>query len=109
MTPSDIGGDQSPVEDLEKVGAMRRLPPTEDRPYDPAPFRDKMRAWLALALVGLLALTTLVPFCVIIRNSKPEDRAMAVHDHLGMVFTPLVALVASAVGYYFATRNSDGA
>jgi len=100
--PTDVPTDQ-PV-DLEREGPQRPLPPPESKPYDPAPFRDKMRAVLAGALVALLGLTILAPFVVILW--KP-DRAPAIHEHLALVFTPLVALVASAVGYYFATRNTE--
>ena len=63
------------------------------------------RRQLASVLVAILAATILIPFLVI---AWMPERAQAVHDHLGLVFTPLVALVASAVGYYFATRNTDG-
>jgi hypothetical protein len=104
MTPSDTGNEPAPI-DLEQADSTRRLPPTTERPYDPAPFRDKMRARLAIVLVAILAATILIPFLVI---AWMPERAQAVHDHLGLVFTPLVALVASAVGYYFAARNTDG-
>jgi hypothetical protein len=103
MAPTDTPGDQTV--DLEE-GLSRPLPPAETKPYDPAPFRDKMRAFLALALVGLLGLTVFLPFLIIWWT---PDRANAVHEHLGLVFTPLVALVGSAVGYYFAARTSDRA
>jgi hypothetical protein len=65
-----------------------------------------MRAWLAIALVAILALTIVLPFVVI---AFVPTRAPALHDHLAFIFTPLVALVASAVGYYFGARTSHGA
>jgi hypothetical protein len=71
---------------------------------DPEPFRDKMRAGLASALVFLLTITILTPFVLI---AWVPDQADKIHEHLSVVFTPLVALVASAVAYYFAARTSD--
>jgi hypothetical protein len=67
---------------------------------------ERQEMFSMIALVAILALTILLPFLVI---AFAPERAQALHDHLALIFTPLVALVASAVGYYFGARTSNGA
>jgi hypothetical protein len=99
-------GDQSLV-DLERYpeGERRPLRPATLKPYNAQEHLDKTAAWLAGALVGILAATVVFSFGVVATH---PDRAQAIHDLLGIVFTPLVALVGSAVGYYFAARKNNG-
>jgi hypothetical protein len=97
--------DQPPVVasvDLDQGKPPSEVQPPETKPYDPEPHRDRMRGVLALVLLGTLAGTVVFSFVVILW--KP-DRSKDVHDLLGIVFSPLVALVGAATGYYFGSRD----
>lgn len=59
--------------------------------------RERMRGWIALALVGLLAAVVLAVVLGIAIGT------VAVHDlkELSPILGPLVALVGAATGFYF--------
>jgi hypothetical protein len=66
---------------------------------------DYTRIALAGALVGLLAVVTLVPGFYI--ATYPSKEA-AIESFLKLVFTPIVGLVGSVVGFYFGARTAGG-
>lgn len=60
--------------------------------------------WLAGSLVGMLALTIAAGFVTLWGGwASPTD----LREYLTIVFGPLVALVASALGFYFGGRNDE--
>ena len=89
--------DRSEVLDI--AGA---LPTREERPYDPEPRRDTVRAALALSLVAILAATVGLSYLLMfLKLAAVTD----VKELLGAVFPPLVALTGSALGFYFGGKS----
>ncbi len=78
------------------------LPIREERPYDPEPGWDKVRAALALSLVAILAATVGLSYLLMfLKLALVAD----VKELLGAVFPPLVALTGSALGFYFGGKS----
>jgi hypothetical protein len=72
--------------------ALPATAPTIDRD------RERMRGWIALALIGLLAAVLLAAFVGLLTTT------ISAHDlkELSPVFlSPLIALVSAATGFYF--------
>jgi hypothetical protein len=73
--------------------------------YDPLPRREKTRSWLALGLVGLLALiaSALV--------GLTAAKALAIDDTKDLIdgiLSPLIALAGAALGFYFGGHHGSG-
>jgi hypothetical protein len=60
------------------------------------------RIWLAGSLVGVLAVLTLGTAWFVVRDPKAEP---AVEAFLKLVFTPIIGLVGSVVGFYFGAQS----
>lgn len=76
----------------------RRLSVPETVPYDPEPRRETVRLILAGALVALVVIEVLAGFIALMVGTSIDDLRVL----LQIVFSPSVALAASATGFYFA-------
>ena len=93
-------------EDLTQVEAAAALSPKDVaklRKYNQARQRDYVRAALALLLVGLLMAITLAALWVV--AADPEKKEPII-ELLKLLFTPVVGLVGSAIGFYFGAGSS---
>jgi hypothetical protein len=73
--------------------------------YDPLPRREKTRSWLALGLVGLLALLTSALV------GLTAAKALAIDDTKDLIdgiLSPLIALTGAALGFYFGGHHGSG-
>jgi hypothetical protein len=71
-----------------------------ERPYDPEPEREKVRARIALGLTALVSLLALMAFTL------RAQGALTIEDleRLQLFFTPLITLSGTALGFYFGGR-----
>lgn len=93
-SPSSIDLTSDPVELNE--------PTPKKEPYDPTKDRETARKTIALTLIWTLIGVLVAAFaCVAFAMGSP-DLLMKL---LTLVFTPLVALVGSAVGFYFGAQT----
>jgi membrane associated rhomboid family serine protease len=67
--------------------------------------REQTRGKLAFALFFLLTIATVFAFVLII--SKPSITSDNVTTFVTGIFTPLIALVSGASGFYFGTKHPD--
>lgn len=70
----------------------------EDRPYDRNKFHDRMRAWLAAATLGVLAVILLGALFV---ASVFPNRWNTVSDALEKVLPPISGFAGLALAYFF--------
>lgn len=98
-------------------------PPINAIPYDPAPDRERKRGQIAIWLIVLLMALSLVPFVLILVRgvcvaaetnvaSVPDGTCsglpdVALMEVLTLVFTPVVALVGAATGFYFGEKSDE--
>jgi hypothetical protein len=90
-------------------------PPTEV-PYDPAPDREKVRALIALLLLGaLFAVIILVVLAGILtayschtkEACTPETADLkSIRAIIELVLTPLIGLVGAVTGFYFGSGSA---
>ena len=85
----------------QKPSAVYPQPPTA--PYNPEPQRERMRGWIALGLLGMLAGVLLLTFISMWVGMKAE----VLQTVLTIIFGPLVALVSAATGFYYGSRSSS--
>lgn len=99
MSPPD-GPEVEPA--IEELDVELPKQPTE-KPWDPEPGREKLRGYLATGLVLLLAGVIGAAWLTLWLgiSSAPE-----IKDLLGVLLPPVVALVGSAVGFYFGGKAS---
>ncbi len=71
--------------------------------FDPEPQRERMRGWIALTLLGMLALVLLLTFISMWAGMNTE----VLQTVLTIIFGPLVALVGAATGFYYGSRSSS--
>jgi hypothetical protein len=76
----------------------------ETRPYSVARARENIRGIIALGLIALLS--TVVVISLILIWVHP-DRSKELHELLVLVFGPLIALVGSATGFYFGSKEKE--
>jgi len=84
-----------------RSGALTTAPPLRDL----EPGRDTVRAVLALGLLGLLALIVIGSGLVLALDASKADANL---ELLKLVFTPVVGLVGSAMGFYFGAGAGRG-
>jgi hypothetical protein len=72
-------------------------PPPRDKPFDPEPQREKIRGVLALILVSLVVLLSVMTYGFLAKGWINGDDVQT----LSPVFTALVTLTGTAVGFYF--------
>jgi hypothetical protein len=70
--------------------------------YDPEPERERMRGYIALGLLGMLALVLLLAFISVWVGMNAE----VLRTVLTIIFGPLVTLVSAATGFYYGSRSS---
>jgi hypothetical protein len=73
-------------------------------PYNADKARENVRGLIALWLIVLLASTIALSFFLVWRH---PDRDKELHELLGLIFSPLIALVGTATGYYFGSQSSS--
>lgn len=74
----------------------------EKSPFDPKEAREKVRSQIAILLIVLLFLTVFFSFCIFVYDA---DRA-EVKDLLALIFTPLVGIVGTVLGFYFGSETA---
>jgi hypothetical protein len=72
-------------------------------PYDPHPVREKMRAAIALLLLALLGLVLAGGFITLWLGYQTDDLIKL----LTLVFTPLVTLVGTSIGFYYGGKTTN--
>ena len=77
-------------------------PPPPQKPYDPEPHREKLRGWIALALLGLLALVVLSLLFGFLVN---WITAAEIKDVGIILVSPLVTLVGAVTGFYYGSKT----
>ena len=92
----------------EPVDLSAEIPPAARRqiptaPYNPEPERERMRGWIALSLLAMLAVVLLLAFISMWAGMKAE----VLQTVLTIIFGPLVTLVSAATGFYYGTRSSS--
>jgi hypothetical protein len=65
--------------------------------------RENMRGFLAGSLVLLLATVVMASF---LQQWIHPDRDKGLHEWMNLVFSPLVALVGAATGFYFGAQSA---
>lgn len=76
------------------------FPPQE--PFNPEKFRERTRAWLAGGLTALLAAVVLILLIALVIGAYATKDAV---DLLGVLLSPLVALVGAATGFYYGGKS----
>jgi hypothetical protein len=72
----------------------------ELRPFDPEPQRERLRGWIAIGLLGMLAFVLLCSFVSLWLKIDNES----LRNVLTILVGPLVALVSAATGFYYGSR-----
>jgi hypothetical protein len=117
---SRAAADAEPLDELERV---RRSGDAEGPPrpsvareaYDPTRDREAKRGQIALRLLTLLTLLTFAPFALALARGLCVRVAgldacsgfpdVNVTELMQLVFTPVVALVGAATGFYFGEKK----
>lgn len=68
-----------------------------ERPYDPAPERERVRGYIAIGLTAAVILFAGLVTVLVACNELSVDQL----QKLVLYFTPLVALSGTALGFYF--------
>lgn len=78
-----------------------RLGRPKDRPYDPEPEREKVRARIAYGLTAFVAIYAAGAFIALATGwAEIEDL-----ERLQVYFTPVITLAATALGFYFGGKQ----
>jgi hypothetical protein len=98
----------SEVQDLtkEKNAVARPITPLSQSLGTAATLADWTRLALAGGLLAILGVLTLGTGWFV---ANYPDKEKAIEAFLQLVFTPLIGLVGSVVGFYFGTRSSGSA
>ncbi|MFM7690092.1 MAG: hypothetical protein ACKPAC_11645 [Alphaproteobacteria bacterium] len=71
-------------------------------PYDPAQDREKVRGWIASALIILLiGLISLLFVAILFRMVRVDDLDKIV----ATVLTPIMGIVGTVIGFYFGEKS----
>jgi hypothetical protein len=76
-----------------------------EKPYDPAPEREKKRGVIALVLVSALCGVVVLAFACIFL--VPAANIELLKSVLDIVFAPIVGLVGAVTGFYFGENPGD--
>jgi hypothetical protein len=76
----------------------------ETRPYSVTRARENIRGIIALGLIALLSMVVTISLLLIWIH---PDRSKELHELLVLVFGPLIALVGSATGFYFGSKEKE--
>ena len=103
MSDSEIGEQgQSALDLTTEVGAIAQPIKPISESFGSATLADWTRVALAGGLLAILAILTLGSAWFVLNYPTKEK---AVESFLQLVFTPIVGLVGSVVGFYFGART----
>lgn len=108
--PHELTVDSDRPATLDFVEPIKSLATPATRDLEPG--RDKIRAALALGLLGLLTLVVVFGFSLL--WFAPDDLADSDADlksrtlFIQAMLTPVASLFGAATGFYFGTRQSAG-
>ena len=88
-------GNASPAADI--AAARPRLVA-----YDPSPQREYVRGLIALVVVALFALLVIGALTIAAFGDAPRWKQVA--DSLGLLLSPVVALVGAVTGFYYGEK-----
>ncbi len=77
--------------------------PTIYRPFDPAQQRERIRGWLALALLGLVGAEVAAAFVFLAVEPVPD----AMREVFSLVFGATTTLLGTALGFYFGQMSTS--
>jgi Ca2+/H+ antiporter len=97
-TPSDVLDLTTQPGERE---ASRGLNQLEERPYDPAPERERKRGLIALVLVSALCSIIVLAFGFVFVMPRTAENVEALKSLLALVFASIVGLVGAVTGFYF--------
>ncbi len=103
----DESADSKPSEeelDLTQDPSLSEIQGAKLLPYNPAKQRESMRGKLAIFLVALL---TIVIFFTGIAAVFSSVEFEVIKSLLGLIFTPLMALVGTVVGFYYGGQSPE--
>lgn len=94
------------IEDLsnEPIEPETIVPLTE--PFNQLEFRERARRRIAVFLLWILSGVIAAAFVSVLLHNGCGEQLMKL---MTLIFTPIVALVGSAVGFYFGTQSSPKA
>ena len=72
-------------------------------PFDPKEARERVRSQIAQLLIVLLFVTVVSSFLIFVYDTNREE----VKDLLGLIFTPLVGIIGTVLGFYFGSEKGD--
>jgi hypothetical protein len=111
MPPPDPPEIASPPDELDltvkpgEVESAAGLSRLEQKPYDPAPERERKRGLIALVLVaalcGIIVLALTFVFVMPVTTTNIE----ALRSVLEIIFAPVVGLVGAVTGFYFGEKS----
>ena len=78
--------------------------PPSTAPFDPSPEREKIRGYIALGLVILLAIVVLVPLIALVICREIDGQLEKV---IQLLMSPLVGIVGAVIGFYFGGRDKS--
>ncbi|HEY1752536.1 MAG TPA: hypothetical protein VGG29_14855 [Caulobacteraceae bacterium] len=109
----DIGGASSAAVGPQVVSATG-----VQANYDPGPEQERARAIIAYILLGVLVLSVLVMLiagvvlaadCYMAKScTNAKDSMTVMTSSVGLIFTPIVGLVGSVIGFYFGAKAAKG-
>jgi len=76
-----------------------------ERPYDPAPEREKKRGLIALVLVASLCGIIVLAFAFIFFVPAAAANIELLKSVLEIIFAPIVGLVGAVTGFYFGEKS----
>ena len=66
--------------------------------------RENMRGWIAAGVVGLMVIFSIL-MIVYVWNAGPDNADVLIQG----IFTPIVGIVGTVVGFYFGSQDKQGA
>jgi hypothetical protein len=85
--------------------ASRGLNQPEEKPYDPAPERERKRGLIALVLVSALCGMIVLAFAFMFIMPLTTENIEALKSGLALIFAPIVGLVGAVTGFYFGEKS----
>lgn len=100
--PNEIGTQEDFTNDKPKL-LESISPQVDEAPYDPREQEDNARRIIAYLLIGLLFISVIGVFillgCQIINVADLSE--------FGVIFSPIIALVSAATGFYYGTKSNS--
>jgi Ca2+/H+ antiporter len=111
LQPLDTSVAPSPSEILDlttrpgEQEASRGLNQPEEKPYDPAPERERKRGLIALVLVSALCGIIVLAFAFVFVIPRTTENVEALKSLPALIFAPIVGLVGAVTGFYFGEKS----